>query len=625
MRNKHCNKSANSAFRILHSAFLLLVWAVPLIAQFSSHNFELIGSLELSFINADVWAHGNYAYVGTWSAGCPGTGVKIIDTSNPREPRMVAVAGGEPNTSAEDMVVRRVDTPFFRGDLLGVGLQSCGAGGRRGLALLDVTVPAAPQPLGFFALSPPSPGVHELDLMVRGDRAYALLGTIERFVMVDITDPRNPVRVSDWHLTERLGEPLIGDAPLNSKFTHSALASPDGSLAILSYWDAGAIILDISDPAEPRFVGRTGFGPGEEGNTHSVSISADNRLLLTADEDCSAGGVPGPPYNDYGFLRVFDISNPREPSQLSIFHSPHSKVDPQRGPSEQGTFCIHNPVLVGKDLAFLSWYSDGVRAVDLSDPKRPQEIAWFIGRDQVWGVHVQPERDGLVLASDERFGLYLLRATEPRPNARGLVDAASFRANVAPGSIVSLFGTSMAGASAAAGSLPLPTRLAGTRVLVNGTPAPLFYVSPAQINFQLPDNVAAGAGSVRIKVENALRPSDDVVIDVAIAAPGIFTSSGDGRGVAAALYASDQSLVSDQRPARSGDVVQIYASGLNGAAPAVTIGGRSAEVLFAGRAPGFVGLWQVNVRIPPDLPRGHAELQLSATGAASNVVTLPIG
>ncbi len=614
---------------------LAALLAVPAVAQNRSHNLELAGSLPLMAINADVWGHGNFAYVGTWAGGgCPGTGVKVVDISNPSAPRLVGTVAGEANTSAEDVVVRRVETAFFRGDLLVAGIQICNSAlpGRRGLVLFDVTTPASPRPLGFFDTTTESRGVHELDLMVRGNRVFALLATTERFRLVEVTDPRNPVQLSDWHLTEKLGESLTGPPPLNSKFVHSALASPDGTLAVLSYWDAGAILLDIADPSSPRYLGRTGFGAGEEGNTHSVSVSTDNRLLLTADEDCFPGTRP--PFDDYGFLRVFDISNPRQPQQLSIFHSPNSRTDQQLGPSGNGSYCIHNPFLVG-DLAFLSWYSDGVRAVDLSNPRSPQEIGWFIGSDQVWGVYVQPERENLILASDMGFGLYILRPVLPEVSAGGILDAASYAvtqgtgAAVAPGAIVALFGRNLAGATASATAAatapgPLPTRLAGTVVTVNGAPVPLFYVSPGQINFHLPDSTPAGRSLVRLRVENAGRPGAEVALTVAPAAPGIFTLSQDGRGPAAALRASDQSPVTAARPARAGEVVEIFLSGLNGAAPRVTLGGTVvAEVPFAGRAPGLAGLWQINLRVPPGL-RGSVALQVTAGDAASNVVSLSV-
>src|SRR5262249_42332101 len=131
------------------------------------HTREL-GKLNLAGgLNADVWAYKNFAYVGTWSGPCPGTGVKIIDGSDAAHAHEGAAAAGYPNTSAEDMQVISVHTASFTGDLLGVGLQDCGLPdqepGLTGLDLWDVTDPAHPTHLGFHDVGP-SGGVHELSL-----------------------------------------------------------------------------------------------------------------------------------------------------------------------------------------------------------------------------------------------------------------------------------------------------------------------------------------------------------------------------------------------------------------------------------------------------------------------------
>src|SRR5712691_9118402 len=89
--------------------------------QPAGNHTRQLGELNLpGGLHADVWAYKTFAYVGTWSGPCPGTGVKIIDVSNPARPRQVATAAGYANTSAEDMQVLSVHTAAFTGDLLGV-------------------------------------------------------------------------------------------------------------------------------------------------------------------------------------------------------------------------------------------------------------------------------------------------------------------------------------------------------------------------------------------------------------------------------------------------------------------------------------------------------------------------
>ncbi len=253
-------------------------------------------------LNADIWLHGGFAYVGTWAAsadrlrGCPGTGVKVVDLTDPSRPVVVSTLAEHEGTSAEVLRVRTVDTPAFRGDLLAVGLQACSGEALRGVDLWDVTDPRAPQRLGFASTGPGSGGVHELDLVQRTDgRVLALLAVpfseagnpdhLGDFRVVDVTDPRAPVPLADWGARAALGLGQYdgqGNDPLI--YAHSARASADGMRAYISYWDAGVMILDLTDPAVPQLVGRTRFPPDAEGNAHSVDVAPDGRLLVEADE-----------------------------------------------------------------------------------------------------------------------------------------------------------------------------------------------------------------------------------------------------------------------------------------------------------------------------------------------------
>ena len=235
----------------------------------------------------------------------------------------------------------------------------------------------------------------------------------------------------------------------------------------------------------------------------------------------------------------------------------------------------------------------------------------------------------------------------------GIVNGASFspEAVVSPGSIASLFGMNLAAATEAATWLPLPTMLAGTEVLVNDTPAPLFFVSPLQINFQMPFGVTGPTVRIAV-VSGGVRGPEvmvpamvPVMVKVAPAAPGIFTAVAGGSGPGAILN-EDFSPNSAENPAAVGSVVQIFATGLGatdpplatgrtGASsppfnltamvPVVMIGGASAEVLSSGMAPGFVGLYQVNARVPAATPAGdEVPLKIEIGGGSSNTVTLAV-
>jgi uncharacterized protein (TIGR03437 family) len=225
------------------------------------------------------------------------------------------------------------------------------------------------------------------------------------------------------------------------------------------------------------------------------------------------------------------------------------------------------------------------------------------------------------------------------------VNGASFAsgAPVAVGALVSLFGTGIGPANAAAAtSLPLPTTLGGYQVKIGGIYAPLLYLSSGQINCQVPFELA-GTTSAQVTVTNGTATSSPSTVTLAASAPGIFV----GSGTQGAVLNQDYSANSAANPAARGAVVQIFATGqglvtnqpLDGVGapsspvattPATTpvvviIGGYVATVQFSGLAPGFVGLWQVNATVPSTVtPGGAVTLQIIINGQSSNTVTIGV-
>ncbi len=241
------------------------------------------------------------------------------------------------------------------------------------------------------------------------------------------------------------------------------------------------------------------------------------------------------------------------------------------------------------------------------------------------------------------------QSTTPSVQISAAVNGASFSATapVAAGSIVAIFGRGMAAAAASAAELPLPAVLAGTRALLAGSGAtvelPLFYVSPDQVNALIPLDVQPG--SYELVMENNGGRSEPVRVAVAALAPGIFTVNSSGRG-AGIFTRADGSLITTTNPARRGNVIVLYATGLGAVAPPVAAGapGSSAEplnrtlvtpsvrfdiyeaeVLFSGLAPGFAGLYQVNVRVPALVsPATNVPVSIVMEGVAGNTVTMPV-
>jgi uncharacterized protein (TIGR03437 family) len=178
-------------------------------------------------------------------------------------------------------------------------------------------------------------------------------------------------------------------------------------------------------------------------------------------------------------------------------------------------------------------------------------------------------------------------------------------------------------------------------VSFNNLPAPLFYVSPTQINAQVPFSLAPG--TVVMEVKRGSSTAVRQTITLAPTSPGIFSTNQQGTGPGAILR-DDYRLVSESAPAHAGDIVSIFCTGLGALkfnvpdgspapnppaetvlAPEVRVGDVPATVTFSGLAPGFVGLYQVNIQIPSNVPKGTAvPVILTGGGVSSNTVTIAI-
>lgn len=237
----------------------------------------------------------------------------------------------------------------------------------------------------------------------------------------------------------------------------------------------------------------------------------------------------------------------------------------------------------------------------------------------------------------------------PEIAAGGVVNGATFDktagAPLAPGQLVSIFGTNLASQLQSTDTVPLSTSLAdNVTVTFNGVTAGLDFVSPNQINAQLPWNVlsnGATTGTAAVVVTRNGTASAQAMINIAATAPGIFTIP-PGGGWAVAVNNSDSSVAAPAgainglttHPAKAGDVLIVYATGLgavdtavaNGGIPdagkivnttvmpTALIGGVPAQVLFSGLAPQFPGVNQLNIQVPAGVPSGSQPLQLQING-----------
>lgn len=242
------------------------------------------------------------------------------------------------------------------------------------------------------------------------------------------------------------------------------------------------------------------------------------------------------------------------------------------------------------------------------------------------------------------------QSTAPVIAAGGTVNAADYSRAAAPGGLVALFGLNLSAAVQAAGTLPLPTTLAGVSVEVTDgarvSDAPLYFVSPEQINIQLPFDIAGP--SVQLRVRNPAGSSNTDALNVSAAAPRFFTVaiSGEGRAI---LTHSNYVLASRDAPAKPGEEMIIYLNSLGAVAPPVAAGlppgdggaggplsmvvnpvtalvnGKTARVDYAGLAPQLPGVYQVNILMPYDNVAGDVEISIQAgAGQTQDGITIPV-
>ncbi len=237
--------------------------------------------------------------------------------------------------------------------------------------------------------------------------------------------------------------------------------------------------------------------------------------------------------------------------------------------------------------------------------------------------------------------------------SNGTVGGASYTTSLAAAGITSIFGTNFASGNNQATAVPLPTTLGGVTVKLNGIAAPLFFVGAGQINFQMPWELL-GQTTATLTVTNAAGTSTPLIISLSGVAPGIFSLDSSGKGQGAIQLANTGTFAApagsipgaSAQPVSRGNYVTIYCSGLGavsnqpatGVAAAggnalsnatgnvtVMIGGQDAPVNFAGLAPGFVGLYQVNAQVASSATPGNAvPVMVTVNGTASNTVTIAV-
>ena len=234
-------------------------------------------------------------------------------------------------------------------------------------------------------------------------------------------------------------------------------------------------------------------------------------------------------------------------------------------------------------------------------------------------------------------------ATVP-PKIASVENAADFSTAVAPGGLISVFGSQMSATSIATSQIPLPTALGQSCLTVNGTPIPLLFVSAGQVNAQLPLNVGGNA-TMAIHTPAGISNNFNFVVDSA--APAIFLTgtAGPETGLATIFRADNGQLVTPTNPLHAGDTVIIYLTGMGATnpavavgtqtpvdlltsvtqAPAVTVGSANLSVLYAGLAPGYIsGLYQINATVPGGVTPGDSVPLVISQGGGSTTLSVRV-
>ena len=269
---------------------------------------------------ADVAVFGTYAYLSRWGGADCGDpedttvdgGAYVIDISDPARPVEVGfIEGPEDSLVGEGLQVIHIDTTAFTGDVLLMNHEGCGENFQGGVSLWDVTDPLSPQPLAeaFGDLTvfdePKDPPIanqtHSAFMWDVGETAYLVSIDDEESADVDIfdiTDPSDPQLLVELDLNAYdVSQPELG---LLDSFSHDVVVKQiDGRwIMLVSYWDGGFVLLDVSDPAAPVFLGdtdfpavdpelleQTGVSLTPEGNAHQAEFTVDNQFVIATDED----------------------------------------------------------------------------------------------------------------------------------------------------------------------------------------------------------------------------------------------------------------------------------------------------------------------------------------------------
>jgi hypothetical protein len=326
-----------------------------------SARFKKLGHLDIPG-GGQVTVQGNYAYLGHMA---PPHGTSIVDVSDPTKPKLVTTLEIPGHTHSHKVRVH--------GDVMLVNYEQFGRLDpefRGGMKVYDIANKAKPSEIAFFQCD--GGGMHRFDY----DGSYAYIspqvhgyyGNIA--MIVDMRDPRKPQEVGRWWME---GQWIAGGEKPTWQNARHRCHHPLrlGNRLYTSYWHGGFVILDIDDMTKPKLVSHLDWSPPYPCPTHTAlpipHEIGGRKFLVATDEEVSDRLAPTP----NAFLWVVDVTDETKPVPVSTFRVPHDK------PFDKDCwFGAHQPQeQVDGNILFVTWFGGGLRAVDISDPYHPHEVA----------------------------------------------------------------------------------------------------------------------------------------------------------------------------------------------------------------------------------------------------------
>ena len=385
----------------------------------SAHNISWVGYSDLAGRSdgVQVMVNKGYAFVGhPFSGG----GATVIDVRDPRNPQPVNFLAVHPRSwslhfqTFGDLMLVAEEFNFIAGKPAAQWRDpDCAAG----LRVYDIADPANPRPIGFMPVE--GLGLHRV-WWTGGRYAYAsaLLDgfTDHILICIDLEAPTHPREVGRWWVPgmwQAGGE--SNDWPGRVALHHPIVAN---GIAYCAWRDAGVILLDVADPSSPRFIGQRNLRPPFGGATHTALPLPGRDLLVVADEAMADIAVEPQKY-----IWMLDVRERANPVTIATMPLPADRDYVAKG----GTFGPHNlwenrpDGFAGDGLVFATFQSAGVRIYDISNPFRPEEIAYFVPPPPSKLIDPRPgikrithcadlyvAADGMIYVTDYNGGFYVV-------------------------------------------------------------------------------------------------------------------------------------------------------------------------------------------------------------------------